>query len=377
MLRYFSDWYLWYYLFLAVMGFVYVRQKNEYLASAGGESIKAEYDYRSGLIFSVLVFLPLILISGYRTYNIGNYYTDTGAYIDMYNDSPSSLGELLPTLDWDSRSPGFQIFTAFIKQIFGADYRMYLLIIASICGLCLCISYRRYSNDVVTCAFLFFASTDFISWMENGIRQFLVVSILFAIFPLIQKRKFIPFILIVLVLFTVHKSALIAIPLYIAALGKPFNFRTIAVLGLVLAAILFVGEFTDLLDDSLQGTAYNNMVSEFDGDDGTSIIRALVYSVPAIIAVVNYKQIVGGDIPDIIKISVNLSLFTAGLYFLSVLMSGIYMGRLPIYCSLFSYILLPWELKYFFSESMSKLLKIAMFVLFLAFFVFQMNQWGV
>lgn len=376
MIRYFTDWFLWYYVFLAVMGLIYVQQKNKTKNLVEGQTTEFGEDYRSSWVFSILVFLPLILIAGFREWSIGNYFTDSGAYITSYNSSPSSLKEAFELWDWDSRAPGFYLFTAFIKQIFGPDYRAFFMIIAIICGLCVATTYKRYSDNIVLCAFLFFASSDFISWMTNGIRQFLAVSVLLLAFPLLQKRKYIPFLLIVFLMFTIHKSSLIVIPLYFASLGKPFNKRTISVLIAVLAAIIFVGRFTNLLDDSLQGTVYSNMVSEFEGDNGTNIVRALVYSVPAFLAVINRKKI-DDTTPEIIRISINMSLFTAGLYFLSVFMSGIYMGRLPIYCSLFNYILLPWQIKKLYKEEMQKSLFLLMIVLYFAFFVYQMLQWGV
>lgn len=371
----FTNWYLWYYIFLAFMGVIYVQQKNRVLLSEDGNNLKSEDDYRASVIFSILVFLPLVIIAGTKGWDLADKYGDTGSYITKYNNAPP-VSEVWSNIDWDSRGPGFDLFVSFVKQITNFDYTGFFFIVAIIQTACLLISYRRYSSDIVVCAYLFFASTDFMSWAMNGLRQFLVVSIIFAIFPLVQKKKFIPFLLIVLVLFTVHKSVLLVIPLYFAALGKPFNKRTIAILVLVLVAILFVSEFTGFMDDSLQGTVYSNMVSEFEGDNGTNIIRAIVYSVPAFLAIFNRKKI-DDNTPEIIKISVNMALFTAGLFFLSVPISGIFMGRLPIYCSLFNYILLPWELENFFGEENKKTLKMLMVVLYFAFYVCQMLQWGI
>lgn len=45
-----------------------------------------------------------------------------------------------------------------------------------------------------------------------------------------------------------------------------------------------------------------------------------------------------------------MSIVSAGIYLVSMFTSGIYIGRLPIYCSLYSYVLLPWEIKHLFNE---------------------------
>ncbi len=360
------------------MAFVYFQQKNSLLISNTKtiENDNTPSDYKPGLLFTVLVFLPLILLSGYRGWEFARVYGDTGAYIGMFQINPSSINEALKDIDWDSKYPGFILFISFIKQFISNEYRVFFIIVAVVQGLSIALTYRYYRANVVLCAFLFFASTDYMSWMMNGVRQFLAVSILFACFPLIQKKKIAVFIVIALLLFTIHRSALIVIPLYLAALGKPFNKKTLIILLLCLTAIVFTGQFTNMMDDSLQNTAYSHMVSEFDGDDGTSILRALVYSVPAILAIAFRRQI-SDDTPGIIKISINMSLFTAGLYFLSVPISGIYMGRVPIYFSLFNYILLPWELKHFFKENTYKILSIAMIILYFLFYCFQMHEWGI
>lgn len=367
-MKYFFDWYLWYYLLLIVFGWIYKRQKIGYLASDSGSGLKSEDDYRAGILFSIMVFLPLILISGFRNTWIG----DTSTYIEIYKKLPSSISEYLGQVDWNSKNPGFYVFSVFIKSIFGSDYRTWLVLIAAISGICLAIGYRRYSINIVISTFLFFASTEYYGWMMNGMRQFLVAALIFAFFPLLQKRKYIWFILIILLLFTVHQTCIIVIPLFLCALGKPFNKRTIIFLVLCLLAVVFVGDFLNLLNDSLQGTAYSNSVSSFKGDNGTNFFRVIVYAIPSIIAIIKRREITD-ETPEIIKISINMSLITAGLYFISMFTSGIHIGRLPIYFSLFNYILLPWELKRLFDENSGRILTGLMFVFYFIYYCVAMG----
>ena len=363
-MSYFLDWYLWYFGILAILGVVYSYQKTKYLECENGINLKAEDNYRSSLIFSILVFLPIILIVGYRDIWIG----DTSGYVNAYNSLPTSLIEYLQIVDWSGKDPGFYIFSAIVKQIFGSDYRIWLIIIAAISGICLAITYKRYASNVVICAFLFFASTDYMGWMMNGMRQFLVAAIIFAVFPVLQKKKYVLFIAIVLLLYTVHASCIIVIPLFLCALGKPFNKKTLIVLGLSLLAVLFVGNFLNILDDSLQGTAYSTTVSQFEGDDGTNVFRVLVYAIV-------YRKQINDDTPEIIKISINMSLIATAIFFVSMFTSGIFIGRVPIYFSLFNYILLPWEIKHFFREEIRKILWGLMIIFYLIYYCVAMG-WG-
>lgn len=364
----FINWYLWYFILLAIFGWFYRYQQVAYIASEKDLNIQSKDNYRAGIVFSILLFLPLILIAGYR--NI--WFADTYVYVSSYKSYPSSILDALSKIDWNSKSPGFYLFSVFVKSIFGEDYRIWLVVIAAISGICLAIAYRRYSINIVLSAFLFFASTEFIGWMMNGMRQFLVAAIIFAIFPLLQKRKYIWFIIIVLLLSTIHQTCLVVIPLYLCALGKPFNKRTLVFLLVCLFSVVFIGDFLNILNDTLQGTAYRTSISHFHDDDGTNIFRALVYSVPAVIAIIKRKEITD-ETPKIVKISINMSLITMGIYFISVFTSGIQMGRLPVYFSLFNYILLPWELKYLFDDSTGKVLTGLMIVFYIVYYFIAMG----
>ena len=81
------------------------------------------------------------------------------------------------------------------------------------------------------------------------------------------------------------------------------------------------------------------------------------------------------DVPNIIGVCINMSLITMGLYVLSMFTSGIYIGRMPIYFSLFNYILLPWEIQTFFPENKSTM-NYAMIGGYLAFYIIQNMFWG-
>ena len=158
--------------------------------------------------------------------------------------------------------------------------------------------------------------------------------------------------------------------------GKAFNKKTIVFMIVVVGIIAFAGRFTDWMDSALADTQYNNVVSDSINDDGTNPLRALFYSIPAIIALFGRKKIQESQ-SAIVNVCANMSIITAGLYVVSVVTSGIFIGRLPIYCSLFCNILLPWELKYVFDEKMKSFAYAGIIILYLVFYYYQMQiGWG-
>ena len=61
----------------------------------------------------------------------------------------------------------------------------------------------------------------------------------------------------------------------------------------------------------------------------------------------------------------------------SMFTSGIFIGRLPIYCSLYSYILLPWEIENIFNQKLKPYIYISMVTLYIVYYVYQTHfGWG-
>lgn len=325
------------------------------------------YESRANLFMAFITFAVIIFFAGARSY-----VADTTAYIKMFNDYPLFQNAHNVIFASNAREPGFRLFSILIKTYISDNYTVWLSIIAVISGICVMIPLYKYSCNFGVSAFLFMASCQF-SWMFNGMRQFLVVAIMFACTGLILKNKPLLYILIVCVLATIHKSAFILIPMYFIAQGEPWNKRTLLFIGCIVLAMLFTTKFTSLLTDVVEQTDYATSVNEFKAtDDGTNPIRILVESIPIILAFI-YRNKIKYKLTPIIKLSINMSLIASGLYIISkVASSGVLLGRLPIYCSLYNLILLPWLLRNIFEKREKDLVYYIMIICYFAFFYYQM-----
>ena len=319
--------------------------------------------------FAFVAFVPVIWMAGHRG-NVG----DTGAYLSGFLNMPDSFAGIPAYAETQAKDPGFYVFSAILKQFIGNHSVRYFTVIAAIQGIILLTVYRKYSSAYIVSLFLFLASTDYISWMYNGIRQFMAVTIIFGGTSLMLRNKYVSLILVILLASLFHQSALIMIPIVLIAQGKAWNTRTLLFIAIIIIAVLFVGRFTSLLDAVLEETQYASVVSDYTSwnDDGTNPIRVLVYSLPAILAFLGRKRIMYED-DQLINLCTNFSLVTAGLYLVSMFTSGIFLGRLPIYTSLYSYILLPWEIENLFIRESKRLMYVAMIVGYLGFYYYQMH----
>lgn len=319
--------------------------------------------------FAILVFAPIIWMAGTR-----ELFGDTGMYIQDYKGMPNTLGELPTYVAGTEKDKGFYLFSALIKLVFGTNHTIYFMILAAIQGIILTIIFRKYSISYVFSVFLFVISTDYVAWMYNGIRQFMAVVFIFLATILMLKKKYVPLIIVILLASTMHQSALLMIPLVFIAQGEAWNQKTLMFIAIALLAILFVGEFTDVLDVALEETQYRNVVRDYESfnDDGTNPLRVLIYSIPAIIAFAGRRIIKRVDNP-LINFCTNMSIISAGLYLISMVTSGIYMGRLPIYASLYGYILLPWEIENIFNKGSRKIVYGCTIICYFVFYFYQMH----
>lgn len=320
-------------------------------------------------IFALLSIFPLVIWAGFRG-SVG----DTNAYLQGFREMPSSLSGIGTYMSSITKDYGFYFVSAIIKCIVGNKDKIYLIIIAAVQCYLMFRIYRKYSSAYVISFFLFIASTDYISWIFNGMRQFVAVTITMACFPWIIEKKYVRAVVVILIASLFHQSALLVIPFVFIAQGKAWNKKSLLFILAVIVAVLFADRFTDILDDMLADTQYQNVVSDWESwdDDGTNVLRVLVYSVPTILSLLGLRYVREADDP-VINICTNMSIASAGLYVVSMFTSGIFIGRLPIYFSVYNYILLPWELNQIFTKRSARLIFLFMIVGYLGFYIYSIK----
>lgn len=326
--------------------------------------------------FPVLaITVPLIYIAGTRRSIVPNF-GDTTSYLISFRNTPTSLRELFASFTDETKDKGFEVFTTIIKAIIGNRETIYFIIIAAICVLCVMVTYKKYSCNFIISVFLFIASGDYIQWTFNGIRQFIAVAIIFACMGLILKKKYVPLIIIILLLSTIHASALLMIPMIFIAQGKAWNSKTLLLAIAVIFAIAFVDQFTDLITTFMENTQYSGEVNQYLRTEGTSALRVLVYSMPAILTLI-FKRYIDKVNNPVINLSANMCMCSALVMILSGFTSGLFMGRITIYFSLFNYIQIPWIIEHVFTKKSTKLIYTAMICFYMIYYYYQVHiVWG-
>lgn len=322
---------------------------------------------------AISLVIPYIIWAGFRV-DTG----DTGAYRYSFMHAPATITELPSYVISQTKDQGFSVLTVLLKAIIGNSDVIYFLIIAAFQMLCLAFVYRKYSVNYLFSIFLFVASTDYFSWLFNGMRQFIAVTGIFACTGLMLKKKYLSLVVVILLLSTIHASALIMIPVVYICQGRAWNKKTLFFIFSMAILIAFIDKFTPVIDTMMAETQYSDIMTNevWLNDDGTNILRVFVYSVPAILSFIGKRYVEQENIP-IINLSVNMSICAAAVYFLSNVTSGVYVGRLPVYMSLYSYISLPWLFENMFTLESKKIMYLLAIAAYVVFFYYQMFvAWG-
>lgn len=325
---------------------------------------KTVHRWRLGV--ALIAFVPVIYLVAFNAPR-----SDTVLYLTIYRNLATSWSGLLANLSVADSGQGFTVFEWIVKNISGGNETIFRIVLALFHSIPILYVFRKYSDNFILSMYLFVATGCHIAWMMNGLRQFLAVSIIVGATPLMIKKKYIPLIGVIFLATTIHSSAVLMLPVVFIVQGKPWNRRTLFFIVFAIIMMYLFSRYTGLLDSMLENTEYAGVMANVAemGDNGTNPIRVLVNSVPMIMALLG-RGFIETDDNSVINLCVNMSIITTGLYLVSMVTSGVMLGRLPIYTSLYSYILLPYLIKRIFTEESAKLVTVAMVVLYFAYYLY-------
>ena len=292
---------------------------------------------------------------------------DTVVYIHTFNNLlPVGSGSIDWLKEYSGKGITFRAIGVFCKNL-TENYHFYLFVIAALSGSFVAYVLRK-NSDFYSEAIVLFMLTGSYYWMINGIRQFLAVSIVFLGAFFIKKRQLVAYVVFVLLAASIHRSAIIMMPIYFIVQGKAWNGRTVLLILLGVLAVSYLGIFTELLDLATEGTEYEGYTETFDISNGSNPIRTVIYAVPPALAFLRRRRI-DRIAPPIINISINMSIIAVVVSLIANFTNGVLVGAVPIYFSLYNLILLPWLINKAYPD-MRKTLSFFMYSCYTVYFFF-------
>lgn len=353
------------FIWIGVIAFLSIKLKMTSFKTVNGKEVQ-----RVNFVAAVIAFLPIFLMAstGQAQNDVVRYVIDYRAIIPTWENLQSALGKA-------ESGHGFIVFEYIIKFFVGNNVDTFRFIIAAVHSIPVLYVFRKYSENYWLSLYLFAANGVHLAWMMNGMRQFLAVSIIMAATPWLLQKKYFRLVLVILFAAWFHTSALIMLPVVFVVQGKAWNKKTLLFIVMAIAGMYIFGTYTNILESVLGNTEYSGMVKTYidEGDDGVNPIRTLVSAVPVVLSLIG-KKAIDEDDDNFMNICVNMSIVTLGINLVATVTSGIMIGRLPIYTSLFNYILLPYLIRKVFEDRLSKLVYAIMIGLY---FVYYLVETGV
>ena len=326
------------------------------------EMVEEEWVLRYRPWFAVVVFAPIILMTVY-----GPERADVYHYMSNYRNLPDTFREGWILIESSDRR-GFLILGLIVKQISNGSETAYRMVLALIHSIPIVFVLRKYSEEYLFSIYVFVAGCYHLAWMMNGQRQFIAVALIFAATPWIVEKKYFRCILVILFASSFHRTALFMIPVIIIVQGVAWNWKTILIsVGAIIGTAVFAQD-ASMFDQFADTVGYSLEAMKNWGDDGMNPIRVAIYAVPLVLTLFSIQKI-RWDNNLIINICTNMSVITVGVSLIAVVTSGIMVGRMPVYTSLYNLILLPFVIRESFSFRVRSFIYVSAIILYYLFYL--------
>lgn len=217
--------------------FVFIAEKyHQQLVENQSKRIKFKYH-----LFAFLAFLIPFLIMALRSYSVG---TDTsGTYYQIYQKSLYGSSGI--------RDIGYYFINRIGKLLFG-NYRGVLIITS--CIICF-IAYKMIFNESknpLFSTYLFFVTNVYFISM-NMIRQSIATMIFVISIKYIREKKFIKYLICILIATSIHAIATLYLPLYLINIKK-YDLKKIIILIIILS--IFSHQLSPFIINILNSSNY-------------------------------------------------------------------------------------------------------------------------
>ena len=316
--------------------------------------------FKKGM-YCTVVACQWILLSGLRDLSIG---ADTVAYARHF--------ERIKTVPWDNifqnileyvkgaeiKDPGYALVVK-VFQVFSGEYQLFLLFIAILFIGSMAV--WIYRNSPMPClSFILFSTLFYSFYAITGHRQTIATAlVVFIGYHFIRNRKLIPFLLLSVVAFFIHKSSVCFVPFYFLA-NVNISWKYVSIFTVLSVAMVTLG--TRFYEPLAELIGYEVEIPDTAG----TTTYVLMVCVVAFATIVLYKFIKENN-PDDYKSIIHATLLTLVFSIMTLQNQGFM--RVQQYYALFLMLSLPKLVKCFDAKT-----KVVVYLLGSAILVFKLVQ---
>lgn len=302
------------------------------------------YIVRKSYVITICIILGLQ--SGLRNVAVG---TDTYTYgLYFENTAYLSWGQVFERFSQvyelgEGKDPGYAVFEKLVS-VFSTEYQVFLMVIAAIfftaLGSFLLKNTTRLSDLIM--AFVIYSVLFYSFFSITGHRQTIATALCLFGIEYAKKRRLFPFLFLLAIAFTLHKSAAIFILFYIIAPIKSSK----ALMWIVLISFPILMIFRDTLTLVLGGITGFSDYEYFKGA-GTSTFSFFILMI-MFVSLYRYKVMKATDI----NIGIAINTFAIGVAFVPLTWVNPSTMRVVQYFSIFMLLLIPSAINSFKFQSL-------------------------
>lgn len=344
-------------VFAVSLVLAYLSEKNTKAITASGQRYSAWKDWAY-----VLLVVVLILFAGLRTS-----YNDTGNYISSFR-SAATLSEWISDSEHFNpfKNPLYYFLQSALRSVTD-DAQWLIFLSALVTQICFIRFFKRYSTNFTFSIFIYFTLGTFVFTLA-ALKQVLAMAIVTLAFPFLEKKKWIPYYLIVLVGVLIHTYALAfaVLPFFRA---RPWRLFTFLFVALVAALMMnFESAITEFME---QANDLGKTLAEYEiFDDATiNIFRLAVYAVPPLISLV-FQGWILQDSSKTDHVLIHMSIISLAFMIMGTQSGANMFARMAMYFELGTICCLPKMLQCTFEKRTYRLISGVAIACFLGFFLY-------
>ncbi len=306
-----------------------------------------------------IICIAMSFFIGLRTF-----YNDTAVYIASYRQS-QGFPEVLEGFSRKlGDNPGFVLLNALFKTN-DISHQSFLLFYSIVSVGAFIYFIKKYSNNFTLSLFLLFTTNTYLI-SAAAVKQSMAIAIALLGIQFAINRKWVPYIITILVAATFHPYVLIFL-LVPFLMFKPWTIWTYVLvfgfisLGFTLDSLLgVIIDITTMIGDSYSEV---NLVG-----DGINIFRVLVSNVPMILTFM-YRQYIFRDSTRSENLMINMAMINGAIMFVGMFGTAIYFSRLASYFTVAQCVALPWILNKL-PRKQRSFYTVAMIICYIGFFLY-------
>ncbi|WP_158290684.1 EpsG family protein [Macrococcoides canis] len=310
--------------------------------------------------FLTMVFAIILVYFASIRYGVGN---DYFGYFYLYKGYLSNPFSEIVENKFSREEIGFRVIASTVKYI-GLDFQYLVTLFSVLTILCVYIIAKKYSVYPMTTILVFY-SLFYIVWVFSGMRQgFTIFAGLLLILYCYKNNKNLALFLGVFLLFLIHKSALLILPIYyLSKLKIKINYLTIITMSSIILSVLPVSPIFYIINK----TSFSKRIENYEVSETIMNIdfQSIVRIIFVILILIFYKKILRQNQDN--RFIIHYYLFGMIIYFLFKDIELV-AARLSIYSRAVEILLIPMILKilkdYKYSTTYGVLILIYLFAYF-------------